>query len=186
MIQAARSGEISPERLDRSVLKILKTKASLGLQDARMVDLNAIAAAVGKPENMTYGQQVAESAITLVRDSGRLLPLKSKGTVKGGLPYTTQEETHNRFVAVLFSDDVRTDSGRAFGRELRARIPDANVIYVDPRIAAGMADQVMKAVDEAQVVVTAVYVIPSARSCGGEDCGCRHGESVSGRRFPQD
>ena len=33
MVQAVRAGEISRERLDRSVLKILKTKASLGLQD---------------------------------------------------------------------------------------------------------------------------------------------------------
>src|SRR5580693_7368725 len=35
MLQAVQSGEISRERLDRSVLKILKAKASLGLQDAR-------------------------------------------------------------------------------------------------------------------------------------------------------
>jgi len=166
MLQAARSGEISAERLDRSVLKILKAKASLGLQDARLVDLNAISTAVGKPENLTYGQQIAESAVTVVRDNGKVLPLKSNGTVKAGLPYTTQEETHNRVVAVLFSDDVRTDSGRAFGRELRARIPDAHVIYVDPRVAAGMTDEVMKAVDEAQQVVAAVYVIPTAGKVG--------------------
>ena len=166
MLQAARSGEISPERLDRSILKILKAKASLGLQDARLVDLNAISTAVGKPENLTYGLQIAESAVTLVRDNGKVLPLKSKGTVTGALPYTTQEETQNRVVAVLFSDDVRTDSGRAFGREFRARIPDAHVIYVDTRIAAGMTDEVMKAVDEAQQVVAAVYVIPTAGKIG--------------------
>ena len=41
MLQAVQSGEISRERLDRSVLKILKTKASLSLQNARMVDVNA-------------------------------------------------------------------------------------------------------------------------------------------------
>jgi beta-N-acetylhexosaminidase len=166
MLQAARSGEISAERLDRSVLKILKAKASLSLQDARLVDLNAIATVVGKPENLTYGEQIAESAVTLVRDNGKVLPLKSKGTAKGALPYTTQEETHNHVVAVLFSDDVRTDSGRAFGREFRARIADAHVIYVDPRIAAGMTDEVMKAVDEAQEVVAAVYVIPTAGKLG--------------------
>jgi hypothetical protein len=94
------------------------------------------------------------------------LPLKSKGTAKAGLPYTTQEQTHNQVVAVLFSDDVRTDSGRAFGRELRSRIPDARVIYVDPRIAAGMSDEVLKAVDEAKAVVAAVYVVPSAGKAG--------------------
>ena len=166
MIQAVQSGEISRERLDLSVLKILKTKASLGLQDARMVDVNALANLVGKPGNVLFGQQVADAAVTLVRDNGKVLPLKSKGTAKTGLPYTTQEETHNQAVAVLFSDDVRTDSGRAFGREFRARIPDARVIYVDPRIAAGMSDEVLKAVDEAKTVVAAVYVIPTAGKVG--------------------
>lgn len=162
MLQAVQSGEISRERLDRSVLKILKTKASLDLQKARMVDVVAIAKQVGKPENLAFGQQVADSAVTLVRDNGKVLPLKSKGTAKAGLPYTTQEETHNQVVAVLFSDDVRTDSGRAFAREFRARIPDTRVMYVDPRIAAGMSDEVLKAVDEAKTVVAVAYVIPTA------------------------
>jgi beta-N-acetylhexosaminidase len=125
---------------------------------------------VGKPGNLAFGQQVADAAVTLVRDNGKVLPLKSslknQGTAKAGLPYTTQEETRNQVVAVLFSDDVRTESGHAFGRELRARIPDARVIYVDPRIAAGMSDEVLKAVDEAKTVVAAVYVVPSAGKVG--------------------
>ena len=166
MLQALQSGEISRERLDRSVLKILKTKASLGLQDARLVNGNALANLVGKPRNLAFGQQVADAAVTLVRDNGKVLPLRSKGTPKAGLPYTTQEETHNQVVAVLFSDDVRTDSGRAFGREFRARIPDARLIYVDPRIATGMSEEVLQAVDEAKTVVAAVYVIPTAGKIG--------------------
>jgi beta-N-acetylhexosaminidase len=166
MLKAVRSGEISRERLDHSVLKILKIKGSLGLNKSRTVDLSTIATSVGKPENIAFGQQVADAAITLVRDNGKVLPLKSKGTAKGGLPYTTREEIHNQVVAVIFSDDMRTDSGRAFGREFRTRIPDARVIYVDPRVAAGMSDEVVKAVDEAQTVVAAVYVIPTAGKAG--------------------
>jgi beta-N-acetylhexosaminidase len=161
MVQAVQSGEVSRERLDRSVLKILKTKASLGLHDARLVDMSAIAKVVAKPSNLAFGQRVADDAVTLVRDNGKVLPLKSKGTAKGGLPYTTQEATGNQVVAVLFSDDVRTDSGHAFASEFRARIPDAHIIYVDPRIAAGMSDEVLKAVDEAQSVVAVVYVVPT-------------------------
>src|SRR5579871_6314743 len=166
MVKAVKAGEIPQKRLDQSVLKILKLKASLGLNDSRTVDLNAIGTSVGKPENIAFGQQVADSAITLVSDNGKVLPLKSKGTVQAGLPYTSREETHNQVVAVLFSDDVRTESGRAFGREFRTRIPDARVIYVDPRVAAGMSEEVLKAVDEAQTVVTAVYVIPTAGKIG--------------------
>jgi len=170
MLQAVQSGEISRERLDHSVLKILKTKASLGLQDARLVDVKALDEVVGKPANLAFGQQVADDAVTLVRDNGKVLPLtspvKKGGTTKAGLPYTTKEETRNQTVAVLFSDDVRTESGYVFAREFRARIPDAHVIYVDPHIAAGMSDEVVKAVDQAQTVVAAVYVVPMAGKVG--------------------
>ena len=170
MIQAVQSGEISQQRLDRSVLKILEAKASLGLQKARMVDVKEIAHVVGKPENLAFGQHVADDAVTLVRDNGKVLPLKSsvenQGTGKAALPYTTQEVTHNQVVAVLFSDDVRSESGRAFTREFHARIPDARVIYVDPRLAAGMRAEVLEAVDAAQRVVAAVYVVPTAGKIG--------------------
>lgn len=162
MVQAVRSGEISQERLDRSVLKILRAKASLGLNQARMVDLAQVASLVGKPENLAFGQHVAEEAVTLVRDNGKVLPLKSKGTEKAGLPYTTQEKTRGEVVAVVFSDDMRTDSGRAFSRELNRRVPDARLIYVDPRVAEGMTGEVLKAVDDAKTVIAAVYVIPTA------------------------
>ena len=166
MLKAVRSGEIGRERLDHSVLKILKTKGELGLNDSRTVDLKAIASAVGKPANLAFGQQIADDAVTLVRDNGKMLPLKSKGTVKAALPYMSREETHNDVVAVLFSDDVRGESGRAFAREFHARVPDSRVISIDPSIAAGMSDEVLKAVDRAQTVIAAVYVIPTAGRIG--------------------
>ncbi|HYL13289.1 MAG TPA: glycoside hydrolase family 3 protein [Terriglobales bacterium] len=162
VLQAVKSGEISSDRLDASVLKVLKAKASLGLQKARLVDVNAVSRLVDKPENLATGQQIADDAVTLVRDNGKLLPLKQQGTVASGLPYQRVEEVHNRLVAIIFSDDMRMESGRAFERQLRSRVPDANIIYVDPRSAAAMSDEVLKAVDQAQEIITAVYVIPTA------------------------
>jgi len=162
MLQAVKSGEIPQDRLDASVLKLLKAKAALGLQKARLVNVDDLAKLVGKPENVNFGQQIADDAVTLVRDNGKLLPLKHSGTVAGGLPYQRVEEVHTRLLAIVFSDDMRTESGRAFERELRARVPDANVIYVDPRVASAMTDQVIKPVDQAQAVIAAVYVIPTA------------------------
>ncbi len=166
MMKAVLSGEIPEKRLNASVLKVLKIKASLGLNEARTVDLNALSNSIGKPENLAFGQDVADTAITVVRDNGKVLPLKANGTSPGGLPYMSREETHRDVLAVLFSDDVRSDSGRAFGREFHARIPDARVIYVDPRIAASMSDEVLKAADEAKTVIAAVYVIPNPGKVG--------------------
>jgi len=161
MLQAVASGEIPAARLDEAVLKILKTKASLGLHKARLVDIAAISSEVGKPQNMAAGQQVADDAVTLVRDNGKLLPLKSVGTARVGLPYMTTQETHNDLVVVVLSEDVRTEAGRVLARQVRSRVPDANIIYVDPRVAAGMTEEIIKAVDEAQAVIAAVYVIPT-------------------------
>jgi beta-N-acetylhexosaminidase len=160
MLKAVGSGEISATRLDESVLKLLKAKASLGLHKARLVDLAGVSKEVGKPQNVLAGQQVADDAVTLVRENGKVLPLKSAGTATGGLPYMTTEETHNRLVVVVFSDDVRMSSGRLLERQIRGRVPDAHVLYVDPRIAEGMTDAILKAVNDAQAVVAAIYAVP--------------------------
>jgi beta-N-acetylhexosaminidase len=162
MVDAVKSGEISRARLDDSVLKILKAKASLGLEKGRLVELDKVTTLVGQPQNMNFGQEVADKAVTLVRDNGKLLPLKAEGTQNAALPYMSVQEVRNRVVTVIFSDDMRMDSGRTLEREVRARVPDVMTIYVDPRTAAAMSDTVMAAVDQAKAVVAAVYVIPSA------------------------
>jgi beta-N-acetylhexosaminidase len=164
MLKAVASGEIPQARLDASVLKLLKAKASLGLNKAKLVDVANVGKEVGKPQNMLAGQQVADDAVTLVRENGKVLPLKAVGTIQGGLPYMTKEETHNRLVVIVFSEDVRMSAGRVFDRQVRARVPDANVIYVDPRIAEGMTQEILKVADEAQTVVAAVYATPTPGS----------------------
>jgi beta-N-acetylhexosaminidase len=127
-----------------------------------MVDLDRISNAVGIPANVALGQQIADDAVTLVRNNNSLLPLEKTGTVQAGLPYQRSEEASGRVVVVIFSEDVRTASGRTLEREMRQRIPDATVIYVDPRIATAMADSVLKSVQQAESVVAAIYMVPTA------------------------
>jgi len=162
VLEAVRSGEISPSRLDQSVLKILEAKAALGLHKARMVDLDALDAIVGKPENLLLGQQIYDDAVTLVRDNGKLLPLKASGTAVARLPYQKVAEVRNDTVAVIFSEDVRQDTGSVLERQIRSRVPDANILYVDARIASAMAEGVLDSVDHARTVIVAVYSVPTA------------------------
>ncbi|MBZ5664668.1 MAG: glycoside hydrolase family 3 protein [Acidobacteriia bacterium] len=175
VLQAVHSGEISHERLDQSVRKILELKASLGLNKARLADVSQLSTEVGKPENLAVGQHIADESITLVRDNGKVIPLQSfeaaGGTPEAALPYQSLTEVSNRLVAVIFSDDLRTDSGRMLERQILARVPDAHVIYVDARSAAGMKPAVIEAVEAAERVIAAVYVVPVAgkamRAAGG-------------------
>ncbi len=164
LIRAVRGGNISEKRIDDSVLRILKMKASVGLNKARLVDPGMLDRTVDAPENRALAQQIADAAVTLVRDNGQLLPLQRTlpGTSGGGNAYTRVGETRNRVVAVILTDDVRTEAGRGFERELRARVRDANVFWVDARSAAAMTPQILAAVDQAQAVLAPVYLIPSA------------------------
>ena len=168
LVAAVHNGEIPQARIDASVRKILIAKAEAGLNKARLVDMDELPKIIATPSHLAFGQLIADSAVTLVRDGG-LLPLHatakpaaSSGTSAPGPTYQPLPEAGKQTVAVIFSDDVRTEAGRVFERELHARIPDANVIYVDPRIAAGMTAQVLQAVEQAKTVIAAVYLIPTA------------------------
>ncbi|MGB7553461.1 MAG: glycoside hydrolase family 3 N-terminal domain-containing protein, partial [Candidatus Korobacteraceae bacterium] len=162
LLRAVRSGEIPESRIDQSVLKILRAKASVGLNKAKLVDINAVTQIVAKPASLDVAQEIADSAITLVRDNHRTLPLKvtAKGTNSLPNSYQPLAETRNQTVLLIFTDDSRSESGRTLDHDLRSRIPDARVYYIDPRDAAGMTQPVLSAVQESQVVIAAVFEFP--------------------------
>lgn len=162
VLAAVRSGEIPQSRLNESVLKILKTKASLGLHKARLVDFSNLDHTVGTPEHITMGQQMADDAVTLVRQNGSALPLTKAGTNPGGLPYQAGAEVRNRLVVVIFTDDVRLAAGRVLEQQIKSRVPDANVIYTDASLAGVMSPEILGAVQQADKVVVAIYASPSA------------------------
>jgi beta-N-acetylhexosaminidase len=161
LLNAVRSGEIPQAQINASVLKILRAKAAVGLHKARLVDIRRLAEIIARPGDLTLAQQVSDEAVALVRDNGHALPLQGSGTPSPLPAYQTPGPPGSRVLAVVFSDDVRTDSGRVLERELRARIPDVNIFYVDPRIASGMSEQVLQAADQAQTVVAAAIASPS-------------------------
>ena len=161
MLDAVRSGEIGQDRLDASVLKILQAKASLGLEKSRLVDVAAIPRLVGSPENIAAGQRISDAAITLVRNNGKVLPLRD-GRSDKRLLVVSQAKAKPGLLVIILCDNRRAEDGRVLERQIRKRAPDARVVYVDPRVAAARSDEVLNAADRAQQVVVAVYVVPSA------------------------
>jgi len=161
MLEAIRSGEIGQDRLDESVLKILQAKAALGLERNRVVDVGAIPGLVGNPDNMAAGQRISDAAITLVRDNGKVLPLRNGRSGKR-LRVVSQAKAQPGLLLIILCDNRRGEDGRVLERQVRKRAP-VRVIYVDPRVAAAKSDDVLNAAAHAQQVVVAVYVVPSAR-----------------------
>ena len=165
LVEAVKNKEISQQQIDTSVLKILRAKASLGLHKARLVDLENVSRMVSRPESIDFAQQVADSAATLVRDNGQVLPLplsaqRLAGTYASAGTYRSPG-SEAAVVAVVITDDVRSEYGRVFEIELRRR-SRAKVYLVDADIAAGMTPEILDAVRQAEKVVIAAYVVPTA------------------------
>jgi beta-N-acetylhexosaminidase len=178
MLAAVRSGEIASGQLDASVLKILKAKASLGLHKTRLVNVGEIATVVGKAQNIALGQQISDDAVTLVRDNGKLLPLKQVKCAKNSIAHQALAQAHESITLIILCDNVRANEGHVLARQIRDRVRDANVVYVDPRIALAKSDDVLKAVDQSQAVIVAVYVVPSAARAIGTRQGLTNSLSL--------
>ncbi len=72
--------EISFSSLENTVSRILMAKQRFGILDARKNNSDAVSKRVGLSEARRFSYEIATSAITLVRDFKRLLPINVKAT----------------------------------------------------------------------------------------------------------
>lgn len=69
-------GTISEQRLDASVTRILTLKARLGLFSNPYTTQHAVQAWVGNPGQLATAADVAQRSLTLLKNQGRVLPLR--------------------------------------------------------------------------------------------------------------
>ena len=164
LLQAVRSGEIPEARIDESVLKILRAKASVGLNKATQVDINAVNRIVAAPQSQAKAQEIADEAVDLVRDNHRVLPLKAtaQGTNPSQNPYLPTAENRASTLVLIFTPDLRLNAGMVLAKEIRARSAGVNVMYIGPKNATLLEQQVMAAVEQAKTVIAATYLAPQA------------------------
>lgn len=75
VLGAVRGGELSEQRIDASVLRILRLKHARGLIDDPYVDESAVGAQVGTSEHRAAAREITDRTITLVKNDHGLLPL---------------------------------------------------------------------------------------------------------------
>ncbi|WP_425283896.1 glycoside hydrolase family 3 protein [Lentibacillus halodurans] len=75
MLEAVETGEISEERVDESVYRILKAKMEKGLFGEPNTDPEAVDN-IGTEENLAKADEIADQSITLVKNEDDLLPLQ--------------------------------------------------------------------------------------------------------------
>jgi beta-N-acetylhexosaminidase len=116
VISAVESGRLSRRRIDESVARILAAKERVGLDRKRFVDVEAIGDVINSPEANDKAQEVADRAVTLVRNTDNLVPLAAPA----------------RACYVVLAEGRYSSEGQTFVQELRKRVPKAPEVTFDP------------------------------------------------------
>lgn len=74
---AVKSGRITEQRVEESARRIMAAKYDLGLLDQRITPIDTIDRVVGSKDVLALASDIAEHAVTLVRDEDKLVPFKN-------------------------------------------------------------------------------------------------------------
>jgi beta-N-acetylhexosaminidase len=151
---AIAGGRLSEARLDESVERVLRAKASVGLHVRRAIDLDAVPESVGSRAHQAVAQEAFTRSITLVKDERRQVPL--------AIPRDT---------AVLYLSVLDYPSGwqiaapgRTFIPELKKRWPQVTAIEVSDQTPLAELAVVRATASRYGAIVASVYVRASSGS----------------------
>jgi beta-N-acetylhexosaminidase len=145
---AVLSDEIPVARIDQSVRSILAAKAKLGLDKNRFADLNNIDRVLGSAAHQLTARRIIESAITLAKNEGGVLPLRLSPDQKV------------LFVTVVDRNEGWRDGppGRAFFSGLTKRHPRSTEVLVSDRTGPAEFELIRKLAWMADVVIACTFV----------------------------
>lgn len=78
VLNAVKTGDLPMQRIDQSVLRVLKLKFKSGMLFSPFVDPDRVMKTVGTPANLATAQDIADRGITAIANDGGVLPLKQK------------------------------------------------------------------------------------------------------------
>lgn len=142
---AVKSGRVSEARLDQSVRKLLAAKYDLGLVKQRLTPLDEIDQMVGKPDVIMLAREIAEHAITLVRNEDNLVPLRSLKSDAGVFNLAITNGDDRLWVANNFVDAM-TRAGRKM-----------ETVVLDDRSSDSDVETAVKKAKAADVVIASLY-----------------------------
>lgn len=141
---AVKKGEITEERINNSVRRLLAAKYRLGLVENRFVDLAKVNTLVEKPENVLEANRTAEKSMTLLRNADNIFPL-------------TKEKAGKTLFVVIAADDDAVE-GATLIPEIQSRAPQAKIVRLDPRSTSEEYDEVLNQAKKFDSIILAPFV----------------------------
>lgn len=127
---AVLQGHIAKGRIDQSVERLLRAKMRVGLGATRYVDTRSITREVNQPESTQRALEIAQRAVTLVKNDAQLLPIPPG----------------RQACFAMLRESASSQQGQAMQPELNRRAPGRPALMLD----TGMSiDELNRAVDQA-------------------------------------
>ena len=147
VLAAVERGEISRERIDESVRRILRLKVLSGVTTNRYVSLEALRQVVGSRPHREMAAQIAQRSITLLRDRDKLVPMAAGDT--GSL------------LVVRYAPETELKAGRSFEADIRsARGANGSATFarITPGATRDLLDSLDRVASRARAVIVTAYV----------------------------
>jgi len=127
VVAAVQSGRLTRQRIQSSVVRILSAKERLGLDRKRFVDVESIGDVIDDPAVDDRAQEIADRAVTLVRNGSNLLPLAAP----------------ERACFVVMTTGRYSAEGMVFAQEVRKRLPRAVLATLDAGMTREAVDDLL-------------------------------------------
>ncbi len=138
VVAAVERGEISNERLDASVRKILTAKQWCGLDTNRFVDIGRVADVVTNASVRELNERIARSSVTVAGNENGILPLRN---LNG-----------KRVIDIVFSDTEDPDGADDLHDELFKR-KKMELVRIDPRSNTMEFEDALKRAKQGDLII---------------------------------
>lgn len=142
VVQAVQTGRLTKERINQSVRRILLAKWKLGLFKERFVNPEEIFESFGTAEADERAQQISDRAVTIVKNSSTVVPLK--------------DADHACLVMMLRGRN--SSFGEHLVQEFHKRAPQARAVFVDGSLPQAAMELALGDTSSCSVIVLAAFV----------------------------
>jgi beta-N-acetylhexosaminidase len=172
ILSAVTSGRIPEERINASVSRILETKERLRLPQGARVSVDEVFQIVGIPDHVAVAEEVAQRAITLLKNEGAVLPVALA--------------PESNVLSVTYRRPTDLLAGRFFNARVRTSYPRLAVQDVDQNTPGETYEALLRRASTADLVIVSLYVttVSYSGSVAVAEAAARFIETLAQQRIP--
>ncbi len=144
VVDAVHDGQLTEQRINRSVRKLLMMKVKQGLIFNPFIDLDQLDQTIHATDNEIVSREIARKSITLLRNRHDILPI--------------DPQRYPRVTVIAMSDDKYGETGDILARRIRKYHPDVRFHIFDDRTCAADLHNVYRDVRWANLVIIGSFI----------------------------